>query len=1565
MKKRFISILLSVLMVMSLFQGISINTYADATSSPRTIEYTLAEGDYALKVCQNFGLNYYTCKQAIMILNNISEGTWGKLTVGKTIILPASDYDAILIENGSTAQTQPVSTSTVTTAKSKDTVAYYLVPYTMTIGDTVSGVCANLGVNFNIFHEFIRQVNQIESWTKVRAGQNLLIPTPVTPGVGTSCYAVMCHKVQSGETAYGLAASNGIDYNTYRPLLQTINLTGNLSSIGAGSNFYYPTRTNILYPGTTSSPGTTTTTTTTTTTDGSVTTTTTTVTTTKAYKLTSNLSSSDGTMVFYVGNKPVNEARAGDVVTIVSQTNANKAIESLTLKHLDGSADLKLTGDSFIMPACDVRVDALIKTGHDITIQANYSNKATATVGGVSVSSAVKGAAVTVVSTDPTFEIENVYAYYKRFSWLSTKTPLTLTGNSFVMPDMDVTVEVTLKPVTTYSFYVNTPVGGSFFLQVDGTQVTRAAKGVKVTVVPKALEGYEPAQITVTQHGGGATVNVFNNTFTMPGFDVDVNMRFAGKGNNIVIMPSEGGSVTSNPANEAATGALVTLTATPAAGFTLNRYDIVRNSDGLMVNVTGGNQFIMPEGGVTVTPIFVGNAANDITAQMYINSVITGANYAECSFYASYTNPVNGSLVKGEFRATGNTSTAVLGGPVPNGVYVDLRDDSGEGIAFVKYVVRTNGTIDEVLTNEANFHGYFQMPGAPVTIEAYFETGKIAIGPAAVTGTGTVSYRSNGNSVITADPGDVIEIILTGGVGYAFDYAGQNANLPGGSKLVVTRKDNGAVIPLTLTATPGYTFTMPAEGVNIQVIFDPQPFVINMRTRDENGTNLNGQGFWQIAVNGVVGVVDNDPTGTTVNVNYGDTIVVAMTEAGYSKYDLTSFTINGYEYVADVLNYFYNFVVEGQRAQNLDIVATLRPKVPYETVFHSLSASYDVTKGNVEFLLLNVDPRDPVNGAPSSTYSTAYQGTVVPPNSVVNAQFVKNAFAGDWVAIVAGPNNREYVLDVDNITITGSDATRIVPIRLQGWNVGGMVVDLFVFRMPDTDVNIGVNFTGVTRRIAVRVIDQAGNPVAGMVRLSTDGQVYRDVAGDATFDGIGYGTTVYIMRTELAMSQNKSISSFLVNALRGDGTTAPVSYINLSQAFQFTMPDDNVLVNIQIGDGTFSVATPIVSALVNGRAIMRNINGDIITEAQPGQDVYVTTIPNDGFQQLQGDELTVLGANGMNIAEFLPDPTVLPTTIATLLLGDPHSSTGVWHFVMPQGGASVTGTFKKDAGLDAGYSLTFSISGGNAQISSLISGVNVTKPIQDGDSVNVSYGQVIYIAPDDGYTWSGVGIQSAKAPEALSKLTSVIAVYTVPDLSAYNNTDTLALTLAPQSVEAEIVINAPQCTAVLKNADTGAVLAGNPNVGDNVLVELSGKTGYSMGDVTVTRRSDDSVLTGATASGNKAAVTFTVPEGGVTITAECTLKTPTITFNISAPSGSPKVSVKVDGETVAGKSTFGNGEMIQITYGQKLTITPPSNYTWDGEPTSDKGKCELSNGVLSYTTSGNDATITITLKAKS
>lgn len=1613
MKKRIISMLLTVLMIMSLFSGLTVTADAATYNGANTIEYTMAEGDFVLRICQRLGLNYYTCKNAIMILNNITDGQWNKLTVGRTLTLPASDYDALLISNGAgttaynsgaaatTATTSTVTgtatTGTATTLSaantaSADTLAYYLVPYTMSYGETVSGVCNALGVNFSIFGPFIKQVNNVSNWTKVRAGDTLIIPTPVAPSVGTTCYGVMEHRVVSSDTAYGIVNSKGVSYTANERLLKVLNQTENLAAIKAGDKFFYPVPLTVSVPGT-GNPGTTATTTTTTTvTDGNGTTTTSSTTTSKLYRLTGGMSASDGTMLFFVNSQAVTAAPAGAKVTVVTQTNSGKAIQSLTVKHSDGKADLYLTGDTFVMPSCDVRVDATIQAGHDINITANYSGKAAASVGGISVQSAVKGATVIVKSTDPNYEVSSVYATYKKLISASTKTQLTVSASkAFIMPDADVDIEVVLKPVSTYAFYVNDPVNGSFYLQVNGSAATRAAKGSTVTVVAQPEEGYEPFTLDVKNHNTGTSINVYSNTFTMPAFDVDVEVTFTGKGNNILMMPSQFGNVYAfttgspdfstyakleeNSITEAPTGTQVFLKtinedgAAPAevwTGYKVN-YDVVRNSDGLKVSVNKTKMsFTMPKGGVTVTPVITVATPATVTGEIWMNSDTTAATtYRDASFSVTYQDGTKEKRVE----YTGKSNPTVQ---IPVLEYVDLRYDTADGVAFVRYLVTVTGTTDndensELLTNEANLNGYFQIPdGTNVTvrIQAYFETGKIAIGDAAITGIGSLGYEILGvsggpTSSATCAPGDTVRIFPTEGNGYRFDHTKYDPVNKYISKLIVTRKDNGAVLPLNQGTVGGktyYEFTMPAEGVNIQAVFDAQPFIITMRCLDEVGNPITGTGIWQIAINMVVGAVDLNPAGTQVEVAYGDYITVAMTESGWSKYDMVSFRINDYEYTADQLNYFYNFQMIEDRADNLTITAVLRPR---NVAIHNLSAMYDVTRGGVEFFILQSPSR----------YSDEYR-----MGAGGQLQYVNRAISGDTVAIVATSVDNRYDLDADDITIytLGTDADRIIPTEqwIDAFGNPGGPIRVFTFTMPDSDVSVMANFSGAERRITVDVRDANTNAVlTGMVRLAaistTGATISRDVAANISFDDIAYNSTVSILRSELAVAERKVIKDVEIKTVSGKS----VGYTDMSSAgegIMFTMPNEPIYVLIRMEDFSYGLPVTVVSQLKNGTVVFRRTTNTAdpvvsLSDFKAGEIVYVFDQPNEGYKHLGLGDLKILSNGVTNIANIV---NVAPGP----------DGEHVWSFTMPEGTLIFQGEFEKEEAQAVAVTLAFYDENGTATTDGkykakvTVNGLSKTFTAADGAGLtfNVLEGQTLtFVSDADGYSITRIQASSGKGVEKNA--------YTVPDLSeatpAY--ADTVAIFMKNESNAIKWQATGGSLLFVDTAVPGTSVVAAS--VGATVEITATPDTGYDALEAVnlIVAKADGSQeivpvnYTGTT--GNITTWEFTMPAGGVLVGATFGTSAKGITFNVQ-PAGTyvkltmGEASAVIDGnkyyEIPAGtklkiESASEGFDKMNITVSSGSGIVDGQNFTVTEAATVDITLSSSKNTITKHYTNGD------------
>ncbi len=1134
MKKRIISALLTVLMVMSLFTGLSVSAYAD-DENPQVVEYTLNAGDYVLKLCQAQGINYFTCKDAIIKLNGLkSENDFRFLAVGRVIKLPATDAAALnIIASGSTGTgtgSTGTTTGTVSTAKGSDSVAYYLIPYTIQRGETVAGICNSLGISFTNYADQIMKLNNISSWNKVAAGKTLLLPSPKAPAVGTTCYQVVAHKIGSGETAYNMAASYGVDYGQNTKLLQALNNTSNLAKVKAGSTFYIPVATTITASstGNTGSTGNSGNSGNTGSSDnnnnsgnnnsgnnnsGNNSS-------TKKYSITPNINTAYGTMTFYVNNATVSSAAAGDTVTVDVNTTDGKAISSLVVKHADGSADVKLEGNTFIMPGCNVRVDAEIQSGYDIDIESNYPTITAAAVSGVSVSSASQGANVKIVSTDPGYMVDSATVYYS--TWLGLKKFVTVNdAMCFIMPAANVTVKATLKAVPTYNFYRADCVNGSFDLQVNGFSASKAAKGAQVTIVWKAMDGYTLSGISVTEKKTGTSVSVLNNSFTMPGCDVEVKLTFGKTDNAIVINAVEGGILNAydtngNSITEAKTGDLITIKlkdGSSEAGYG-NKFNltVTRNADGNLVTTAPANgpaeeyTFTMPAGGVTVDGQFIGD-----------NKEIS----------VTFNGGSNGNTIivnDARFTEDGKVKAAV-------GSKVILGTLARDGYAFNRFEVSVDGEYNVEQSELANAQGYILMPNGAVSVEAFFVADAIPLEAASIRGSGDVSYQVSTTgkdgeykTACSSKVGDWVKIIVKpSNAGFVVP---DNA-------ILVTDKATGKSVKLIKIDNTSYIFQMPSQGVDVSVILvgDPHKLTLKTMNADNNSADLQGKSLWQISVEGDWPVVENDPNGgtTKADVKANDPIVLSLTEPGAANYviDKVVLTTSGGVYAGGIeyIGNQYYFLMP-----DTDTTCTVYLKAK-TTSDVSLTGCliYDKSRGSANFEMGGTAIGSCKAGDTVMVRATAAEGFTYGPDDVIITR-------ADGGTLTSG---------------TDVNAGNFVPVYEDKGS--GAVLTGWIFKMPQGGVNVEINFKqSEANAIELNVYDETGAVLTGngYVSVQYGGNNFTDISGD--FGKVPYGSAVTVSLTDLGKSL------YDLTKVTVDGVTCE----NRVNFFGFYMPNTTAKITV-------------------------------------------------------------------------------------------------------------------------------------------------------------------------------------------------------------------------------------------------------------------------------------------------------------------------------------------------------------------------------------------------------------------
>ena len=139
---------------------------------------------------------------------------------------------------GTAAGTAGAAAAAAPTVPKGDTVKYYLAQRVLRTGDTVSAICAELGVNFDENEPVIRSLNNITNYNNMGVGQVVFIPTKTVPS--GSYYRIIEHTIAAGDTALALTESMGLNYLTYSGMIQRLNPNMNLNMIYVGQKIYLP-----------------------------------------------------------------------------------------------------------------------------------------------------------------------------------------------------------------------------------------------------------------------------------------------------------------------------------------------------------------------------------------------------------------------------------------------------------------------------------------------------------------------------------------------------------------------------------------------------------------------------------------------------------------------------------------------------------------------------------------------------------------------------------------------------------------------------------------------------------------------------------------------------------------------------------------------------------------------------------------------------------------------------------------------------------------------------------------------------------------------------------------------------------------------------------------------------------------------------------------------------------------------------------------------------------------------------------------------------------------------------
>ncbi len=520
MKKRLISLLMTVVMLVSLCSVFTVSAAADA----QVATVTLASGDSVLKICQAHGIDYYTYKDLIMKLNGITdESQFSKLPVGKQIVLPISNAAAAAL-SGSTATVSGatgagttgtgLTSGTVSSLPSGDRVAYYLVTYKVQRGDTIGSIYSAMGLSYKTYENQVVKLNKLRNVNAIQVGQTLTLPT-TNPGLsGTTYTTIMAHTMRSGESAYDIVCgSYGLSYNSAQAMLQALNNRDNLGLFRVGETMYIPVA--GLVSASTTVPGGTT--------GGS--TTTGTVSSGVNYNLVKQ-TPVNGSFDLQVGGKSVGTASAGQLVSVVCTPDTGYAVDTIkVVKVGDASTGVAVNSSSFVMPSYAVTVSVTFKQAvqSDIIVSSPVNGSVSAMVDGSIVTKAYAGAQITVKTTPAAgFMLD-----YVRVTYNENRDSIAVENGKFTMPNFPVTVTAVFKIDPDY----NPTKGNSIFVDVQNAKVvakvgtnavTAAKEGDRVTLEVTPDTNYTLESIRVYYDNFTKTANLEKMSFTMPNMPVTI-----------------------------------------------------------------------------------------------------------------------------------------------------------------------------------------------------------------------------------------------------------------------------------------------------------------------------------------------------------------------------------------------------------------------------------------------------------------------------------------------------------------------------------------------------------------------------------------------------------------------------------------------------------------------------------------------------------------------------------------------------------------------------------------------------------------------------------------------------------------------------------------------------------------------------------------------------------------------------------------------------------------------------------------------------------------------------------
>jgi hypothetical protein len=460
------------------------------TSCYAVMTYTVAKGDTAYSICQNYGTSYSAVQSVMSKLN--SSANLSSIKAGSTLLVPVPT----VITSTTTSSSSSTTTTTTGTTTTGTTTTGTTTSGTTTTGTSSTnsttktytlstGTVTDGSVSFTVNGKTV---------TSAAAGAKVHIT--VTPGSYKALSSLTMTRAD-GSTA---------------PTISDGEFTMPASNVTVSATF-----SSGRYIGTSSSGGT--------------------------VQLTLN-----GVEVSHAvkGAKVKVNVTPKDGYEISTISVVNTSTGSVVESNV-------ANGSTFTMPDATVMVKVTYKTSDTYAINkvetdegslyGSYTLKSDGTV----ISSAIAGTKVLIdVSPADRYEVKEITV-----TTVDTNRAVTVKDNYFTMPTEAVNVKVTYGPIDDGDEYFNItvtkPTTGWASAVSDNDDKTTAKAGDTITVKLYGADGYEPVKYTVTANGTTITreytSETESDTFNMPSGDVTVTPYFAPKAATLTAINTSDNSI--------------------------------------------------------------------------------------------------------------------------------------------------------------------------------------------------------------------------------------------------------------------------------------------------------------------------------------------------------------------------------------------------------------------------------------------------------------------------------------------------------------------------------------------------------------------------------------------------------------------------------------------------------------------------------------------------------------------------------------------------------------------------------------------------------------------------------------------------------------------------------------------------------------------------------------------------------------------------------------------------------------------------------------------------------------